>query len=250
MDASETSFYTAVLIASIVLLLIVGYFIVTIIRQQKRNKELYKSKILAEISTLEKERRRIAADLHDEIGPVLSSVKLRMNCLQIASDEDKEELERINQHVDDIIKRMRDISNDLMPSVLERKGLIAAMNEFIENISKPDKLKIYLHDGNIPALANEKAIHLYRMFQEIIHNTVKYSEASELNIKITIKNKMLVLSSKDDGVGFDYINALKEGSGFGLRNLLSRTEVLNGEMFVDTKPGKGTEYIFEIPVNL
>ncbi len=250
MDASETSFYTAVLIASIVLLLIVGYFIVTIIRQQKRNKELYKSKILAEISTLEKERGRIAADLHDEIGPVLSSVKLRMNCLQIASDEDKEELERINQHVDDIIKRMRDISNDLMPSVLERKGLIAAMNEFIENISKPDKLKIYLHDGNIPALANEKAIHLYRMFQEIIHNTVKYSEASELNIKIIIKNKTLVLSSKDDGVGFDYINALKEGSGFGLRNLLSRTEVLNGEMFVDTKPGKGTEYIFEIPVNL
>jgi len=146
MDASETSFYTAVLIASIVLLLIVGYFIVTIIRQQKRNKELYKSKILAEIATLEKERRRIAADLHDELGPVLSSVKLRMNCLDIESEEDKEELEKINRHVDDIIKRMRDISNDLMPSVLARKGLVAAMEEFIENISKPDKLKIYFYD--------------------------------------------------------------------------------------------------------
>ncbi len=248
MDASETSLYFVVLIASSVLLIVVGYFVVTIIRQQKRNKELYKSKILAEISTLEKERKRIAADLHDELGPVLSSVKLRMNCLDINSDEDKEELEKLNQHVDDIIKRMREISNDLMPSVLLRKGLVAAMKEFIENISKPDTLKIHFIDEDIPNLENEKAIHIYRMFQEIVHNTVKYSKASELSIKVTRKDKVLVLSSMDDGIGFDHTDTLKEGSGFGLRNLLSRTEVLNGEMFLDTKPGRGTAYIFEIPM--
>jgi len=249
MDAQQTSLFAIVLIGSIVLFIIVGFFIVMIIRQQIKNKNLYKSKVLAEISTMEKERSRIAADLHDELGPILSSVKLRMNCLDIESAADQAEMEKINRHIDDIIKRMREISNDLMPSVLTRKGLVAAMQEFVDNIRKPGKLQIYFHGENIPAPRAEKAIHLYRMFQEIIHNTIKYSQASELSIKIGIQGGLLILSGKDNGVGFDYRNALKESSGFGLRNLLSRTEILNGEMFIDAKPGKGTEYIFEIPLN-
>jgi signal transduction histidine kinase len=100
------------------------YFIVTIVRHQRRNIRLYKSKILAEITTLEKERARIASDLHDELGPILSAVKFKINSLDIHNDEDQNLLDKSNKNIDEIIRRMREISNDLLPkdSLLQLKN--------------------------------------------------------------------------------------------------------------------------------
>jgi len=248
MDAKETTLFTAIMITGIIIGTILVYFIISIIRHQRRNQALYKSKILAEITTLEKERSRMAADLHDELGPILSSVKLKTNCLDITAEEDKQQLKKINAHIDDIIKRMREISNDLMPSALLRKGLVAAVHEYISNISKPGNLDIDFYNEDVPALPQQKTIHLYRILQEIIHNTIKHSKATKLLIELKTKNNKLIVLSRDNGTGFDHVNTIKENSGLGLRNLLSRTEILNGEMFIDSKKGKGTEYIFEIPV--
>ncbi len=142
MDAHQTSLFTAVLITCIVLGVVITYFTVTIIRHQRRNIELYKSKILAEITTLEKERTRIAHDLHDELGPILSSVKLKINNIEVSSKEDAEELEYANKHIDNLIQQMRNISNDLLPTTLQRKGLVAAMNESTDAVSKPFALRI------------------------------------------------------------------------------------------------------------
>ena len=88
MDAKETSFYTAVLIVSIILGIIIGYFIVSIIRQQRRNIALYRQSVLAEITAMEKERARIAADLHDELGPMLSAIKLKINSFELSDSDD------------------------------------------------------------------------------------------------------------------------------------------------------------------
>jgi signal transduction histidine kinase len=114
MDAHETSIFSAVLITSIVLGVVLMYFIVTIVRHQRRNIRLYKSKILAEITTLEKERARIASDLHDELGPILSAVKFKINSLDIHNDEDQNLLDKSNKNIDEIIRRMR----DLLPNTL------------------------------------------------------------------------------------------------------------------------------------
>lgn len=249
MDASQTTIYTAVLITGIIIGTIIIYFIVTIIRHQRRNNDLYKSKILAEITTLEKERARIASDLHDELGPILSSVKFRINSLDVNSEEDLEQLGKANQHIDEMIRQMREISNDLMPNTLIRKGLIMAMKEAINNMSKTTGLRINFNHENIPDLARDKSINLYRMLLEIIHNVIKHSKATQLNIEIKTKNQTLIVLTEDNGSGFDYTSAVQEKSGLGLRSLLSRTDIMGGEMFIESKPDKGTRYIFEIPLN-
>src|SRR5215208_2444571 len=105
MDGKETSIYTAVLIVSIVLGIVITYFIVSIIRQHRRSLKLYKQNIQMEITTLEKERTRMAADLHDEVGPILSAVKLRLNSLDIHNEVDAQEVETTNQQIDKLLRR-------------------------------------------------------------------------------------------------------------------------------------------------
>ena len=248
MDARETSIFSAVLITSIVLGVVLIYFIITIVRHQRRNLRLYKSKILAEITTLEKERARIASDLHDELGPILSAVKFKINSLDIHNDEDQKVLDKSNKHIDEIIRRMREISNDLLPNTLLRKGLIAAIEESIDNFNKDKRIKIIFVHHDMPDILKEKAINIYRIIQEIIHNTVKHAHASELKIELKSTKQNLVILTEDNGKGFDYARQSIENKGLGLRNLLSRTEVLGGDMYIDSKYDKGTKYTFELPL--
>ena len=248
MDAQETSIFSAVLITSIVLAVVLIYFIITIVRHQRRNQQLYKLKILAEITTLENERARIAADLHDELGPILSAVKFKINSLDIHSEDDQVILDKSNKNIDDIIRRMREISNDLLPNTLLRKGLIASLEESIDNLKKTNTLDIIFIHQEIPDLAKDKAINIYRIIQEIIHNTIKHANATALKIEITINKRNLIILTEDNGKGFDYIQQSKENAGLGLRNLLSRTDVLGGNMYIESRNAKGTKYTFEIPI--
>src|SRR5690348_10038568 len=172
MDAKEASFYTGVLIVCGVVGVIIIYFIVSIIRQQRRSVRLYKQSLLTEITTLEKERSRMASDLHDEVGPILAAVKLRINSFDIHNKTDQEEVEKTNEQIDNLLKRMREISFDLMPTALTRKGLTAALSEFIEYCSKSSILQINFQFTDIQ-LTQPQAINLYRIIQELIHNTIK-----------------------------------------------------------------------------
>ena len=248
MDAHEATIYSAILITGVIIGIIIIYFITSIILQQRRNIALYKSKIVAEIATLEKERTRIASDLHDELGPILSSIKFKINSIDITNEEDRFQLEKASSHIDDIISRMREISNDLMPTTLLRKGPVCALEEFINQLIKSDRLKIEFAYSLIPEIPHEKAIHLFRITQEIIHNTVKHARANKLKIELKYENNNLVMLTEDNGAGFDYSTASKENYGLGLRNLLSRTELLDGNMFVDSRQGRGTKFTIEIPL--
>jgi len=246
MDEKEARFYTAILIVCAVVGVIITYFIVSIIRQQRRTVRLYKQSLLTEITTLEKERSRMASDLHDEVGPLLSAIKLRIGSLDIHGEEDEEEVRKTETQLDTLIKRMREISFDLMPTSLTRKGLAAALNEFIEYCSKSNVLKISFKYVDIQ-LTQAQSINLYRIVQEIIHNTIKHAEALELLIELKKEKNKIVLATKDNGKGFDYEEKSGEAKGLGLQNLLRRTEIIGGKMFFESKKGKGTTYIFEIP---
>jgi len=247
MDAQETSFYTAILIVSVVVGVIIIFFITSIIRQQRRTVRLYKQSLLTEITTLEKERSRMAADLHDEVGPLLSAIKLRVGSLDIHGEEDEEEVRKTEVQIDNLIKRMREISFDLMPTSLTRKGFAPALSEFIEYCSKSSLLKINFRFTDI-RLTQPQAINLYRIVQEIIHNTMKHAEAAELQIELRQESDKIILATKDDGKGFNYDEKSNEAKGLGLQNLLRRTEIIDGKMFFESKKGKGTTYIFEIPI--
>ena len=247
MDAQETQVFIFLLIAIAVIATIITYFFFSMVRQQKINLELKQKNMVSELNSIEKERARIAADLHDELSPILSAIKLKVSTFELSEEEDKRQQQKTNEHLNDVLKRMREISFDLMPVTLQRKGLSAALQELVSYTSNRNQLRIELTTP--PIHLNETvSIHLYRIVQEIIHNTIKHADASLLQIQLIKKEKDLTLTSKDNGKGFRYEERLKQAGGFGLRNLLSRTDVLGGELFIESKEGKGTIYTIEIPL--
>ncbi|HEY8690432.1 MAG TPA: ATP-binding protein [Chitinophagaceae bacterium] len=245
MDAQETGVYTAAIITAVVVGGIIIYFIISIIRQQRRNLDLHKHNILAEMSAIEKDRTRIAYDLHDELGPVLSSIKLMINIFDLTDPDDKLHIEKINDSIDRALTRIREISYNLMPAVLISAGLITALKEYVNNINSPG-LKINLDSPDTLTLSESKSINIFRIVQEITHNTIKHARANRLDIDfIQEKNKLIVIL-KDNGIGFEQKEIVNKG-GLGLKSLQSRAQLMNGRMFFESKKGSGTEFIFEIP---
>ncbi len=248
MDPQEKLLFNAIVITAAVIGTIILFFIISIIRQQRRNLELHRLNILAEITTLEKERTRIAADLHDELGPLLSAIKFKINSVDTADEDDQYQLNRASGHLDDLITRLREISANLMPNTLIRKGLVAALHQFVDNVAR-SSLQIQLNYGQLPDINQEKSINIYRIVQEITHNTIKHARATHLVIDLSLKGNTLILKTEDNGVGFDYSNKARESAGLGLRNLKSRAEIMGGTFAVESRPGRGTSYQFEIPIN-
>jgi len=249
MDAHQTSVYAVVIISSVILGAIILFFIVSIIHHQRRTHALYKLSIEAEITTLEKERSRMAADLHDELGPVLSAIKYKVGSLDTSSADDEETVEGVNQYIDTLVRRMREISNDLMPNILIHKGVVFALDDFIDCMSKPGSLQILFGHQDIPELTEFQSIHIYRIVLEIIHNTVKHAQATELKIEFKRINGSLLLQSIDNGQGFDYNIASRKIKRLGLRNIAARAEMLGASLLIETSPGKGAAFIIKIPYN-
>lgn len=248
MDTPEAKLYDALLIVVGVVGTILIYFIITIIRYQRRSLRLHKEKIQAEIDTLENERKRIASDLHDELGPLLSAVKLQINSLDASNEEDQEVINKSSLHIDSIITKLREISNNLMPNTLIRKGLQKAITEFSEHAQQASGLQVKFVCEQPLTLNQHKEINIYRIIQEILHNTIKHAGASILIIKMVIEENRLLLMTADNGKGFDYFSKLRDNPGLGLRNLQSRAEVMGAELTCQSEPGKGTMYTFEIPI--
>lgn len=249
MDTKEKELYSAIIIAVVVLTAILVFFIISIIRQQRRYHIINRQKINAEITTLENERKRIAADLHDEVGPLLSAVKLQINHLELPEDKQTADLiQKSSNYIDEVIRKMREISNDLLPNILVRKGLPAAIQDYLGKLSSASNLKIdfqFVADSRIEQTIE---VNMYRIVQEIVHNAVKHARAANLVIRLQMKDNQLRLSTEDDGIGFNMNDVANTKNGLGLLNLQSRTEVMNGEFSFESQTGKGTKYLFEIPL--
>ncbi len=248
MDTQETTVFTAIIISSAVIGLIIVYFIISIVRQQRRIVEFYRQNMLSEINTLEKERTRIATDLHDELGPVLSTIKFKIDSVQSVDAEETRQLEKASNQVDSLVSRLREIAADLMPGSLLRQGLVPAVEEFVSEVSASSSLNVDFSHSTLSPLPQEANINLYRIIKEVTHNTLKHADASRLTISILHGRNDLQLKCVDNGAGFIYEKALTSGNGIGLRNLKNRAEVMGGSMQVESKAGVGTAYLFIIPL--
>jgi len=249
MDTQEARILTAVIIAGVVLGIIIIYFMISMVRQQKRNLQLQQANILAEISAMEKERARIANDLHDDVGPILSVIKFQIDGVTCVDEADTRDLEHAVQQIDGLIGRMREISNNLMPSVLLRKGLVPAIQEYINKIGTTTGMDTHFSHDLPGTISQEQQINLYRIMQEVVHNAVKHSGAKRLEVSLKEKSGTIELLVKDNGRGFDYGIMKHESAGFGLRSLRNRTELMGGQMIVETKKHIGSAFLFEIPVS-
>ena len=244
----ETKILNITLYVSLIIAIIIIYFFVSIIRYHRRYMKLQREKIFAEITIRENERKRIAGDLHDSLGPLLSAVKLNIGNVEVRDPGDQQVLEKTGTYLDEIIGSLRRISYDLLPGTLERKGLLEAIREFIGQVKNKQSVNIQLYVVKEISVSKEKEIHIFRMVQEIVHNTIKHAQAHNLQIGFSEEGGYLLCLTKDDGKGFDKEKVMSGSHGLGLRSLESRCEILNGILTLDSMPGAGTNYFIKIPL--
>lgn len=228
--------------------IIVVYFFTSIIRFHRRYMRMQRKKIFAEIVIRENERKRIAGDLYDSLGPLLSAVKLNISSVDIESSADRMVLEKTGGYLDEIIGTLRRISHDLLPNTLERRGLPEAIRELINQVGTKTTVDIQLYVVKEIRVPKDKEIHIFRMIQEIVQNAIKHADADNLQIGLSEEDGHLLCLIKDDGKGFDKEKILAGSAGLGLRSLESRCEILNGVLTLESMPGAGTTYFIKIPV--
>jgi signal transduction histidine kinase len=239
-------FYTTVFISLLIAIIII-FFVVSIILYHRRYIQLQRERIVAEITILENERKRMAADLHDSMGPLLSTIKLNIHSINVTDEPDKRIIEKSGKYIDDVIKGLRQISHNLLPATLERKGLTEALHEFIRQISDQQLLDIHFRTAGNINIAPEKEIHVFRIIQEITHNTLKHAQATQLQIVLSRENDFFLVLIKENGIGFDVKKVKAESTGLGMKSLAIRTDILNGSISIDSVPGQGTNYFIKIP---
>lgn len=249
MDSNETKIYTALLMIAFALAVIVLFFIITLLKHQRKAVGAYKEKVQIEINILEEERKRIARDLHDEIGPLLSIAQMKLSIVKSTDHEDQQILSSVTKNINTSIQQIREITYDLLPTGIEREGLIATLGKLKNHFTDLNRIQIdfYLPDIFLK-IEPSKEIHVYRAIREIIHNCIKHAQATYLTLSIEQKTQKIFITVKDNGKGFDFNDTIKNSNGQGLRSIASRVDLLNGELFLDTAPGKGTIYSIEIPI--
>ncbi|MBY0480758.1 MAG: sensor histidine kinase [Chitinophagaceae bacterium] len=199
----------------------------------------------------ENERKRIATDLHDGIGQMMSAAKLNLSALEdqlvFSGIEQKNHYENIISMVDDSCKEIRSISHSMMPIALIKSGLAQAVKQFLNNLNGlPIKINFYT-EGLTERVDSKIEIILFRIIQEIVNNTIKHAEASRLDISLTKEIHSINLIIEDNGKGFD-ITLAKNKEGIGLKNIESRVNFLKGTIEWDSKIGEGTVTAIYIPL--
>jgi two-component system NarL family sensor kinase len=202
----------------------------------EQDKLRFKSIIEAE----EKERSRIAQELHDGLGQMLSTARLNVAGLEESViDEDKPYLEKSLRIIDDACVEVRNISHNMMPNALIRLGLISAISELVNNVNSSRGLKIDFKTNVNESLGKSLDITIYRIVQEILNNMIKHAKADHINMEINRDGKNLIINIKDNGIGFD-TGDLNESKGLGWKNIFSRVSLLNGTIELNSKPKEGT----------
>ncbi len=229
-----------------IILLFSLIFIKRIFNIQKRIDDLRKeneSRVLsAIIKTEESERQHFAKELHDSLGPLLSSVKLALSALakEAGSTGNREVLDNTENLIDESISTLKEISNNLSPHILNNFGLLKAVKSFIDKLQIQDRPKIIV-SSNIEnkRFAKNIEVVLYRVICELITNTLKHASAGQINIDLFVEPELLTLEYYDDGIGFDLERMEEENRGMGYSNIISRIKSINGNFQVITEPDEG-----------
>jgi PAS domain S-box-containing protein len=209
----------------------------------------------ARVKAQEEERRRIAREIHDSLGQMLTAIKFNVEILEDATnlqaDEDRRRITEIKSLLDNAMAEAREISYNLMPSVLVDFGLVPAIQFLGEQFSKKSHLKVHVHVSGVESRLDPSIeVGLYRIAQEALTNITKHADATTVNIQLLGDSKSIRLIVEDDGKGF-MINRLEprkdQRHGMGLVSMKERAASFNGLFMLDSRPGKGTEIIVEIP---
>ena len=248
MDAEETRVYHALLIAGFIFFLVFIAFVVTIFNYQKRSVVSYLTKMGANLRVVETEKKRMAADVHDEIGSRLSAIKTLID--RILSDKKIDNVlsDKVQSMFRNLSVSVRQASNSMVPYALQNEGLELALRELILMLFSDSSVQAFLeYKIGDTLLSEESALHIYRIIQELLTNILKHAKAVTVRISLQQQTQIILLVS-DNGIGFNEKFVKRSATGVGLRNVSARVKILKGIMYLHTTPGKGTDYRIELPL--
>ncbi len=218
--------------------------------QQELNRqqnELFNAISLAQ----EQERKRIAQDIHDSLGSVLSAAKLKMAEVKDGKPELGKDLLFVSAIglLDEASAELRNISHNIMPATLSKLGLVPALKNLSEKISSHRGLQVsFVAHAFENRLDEQTEISIYRIILELINNVVKHAEATRATVQLIRYPDYINITVEDNGKGFDKSRVVEEKAGIGLGSVAARVEYLKGKMDIDSMTGKGTTVMVDIPV--
>lgn len=196
------------------------------------------------LTTAEEERKRISRKLHDEVGQDLTAVKLNLNLMEKRAG--KKNLEEAQTLVNEVLKKIRDLSHRLRPSVLDNLGLAQALNWLVSGFEETTGIKVELDNQLEGEIGGGKEVLVYRIVQEALDNVRKHAQAAVVDIKIYVANQSIKLVISDDGRGFNPQKVLKN-AGLGLASIKEQVKTSGGDFRLHSKQGRGTKIEVAIP---
>jgi two-component system, NarL family, sensor kinase len=248
----KSRMFSYILLGSLLTLLLIGFLSYRTYKQkqllqQQQIKQLQSEKLLLATESIlkgqEDERSRLAQDLHDGLGGMLSGVKLTLSAMKgniILSEQNGRLFTKAFEQLDSSIGEMRRVAHNMMPEALVKLGLQQALQDYCDGINEIKKINIKCEfHGLQNRLDNTTEIIIYRIVQELLNNIIKHANAHNVLVQAIKKDTELNITVEDDGDGFDN-NKMLGGKGAGLKNIQSRIDYLKGELDIKSTPGKGT----------
>lgn len=219
-----------------------------LLRHQEDLRSLTDELVLAE----ERERRRIAVGLHDDVGQSLAVAKMRLGALQetLTGVTEQREIEAVRQFLGESIQRTRSLTFELASPVLHEAGLVPALASLVEQTENQHSFSIdFIDDGTAKTISGNAAILTYQAVRELLHNIVKHAKATHVTLTSSRMDEHVVVSVRDNGCGFEWPlgSARSAAAGFGLFNVRERLERLGGKVEIESTPGVGTRVSLQVP---
>lgn len=246
--AERRNFFLALALGGVGLLVLGGMLLFQY--QRRRSRAAKDAAVIAErelglknmVQRTDMERKRIAAELHDGVGQLLTSLKYRIQTSASGDDRSTEVLALANE----ASREVRDIAHRMMPRALEETGLVPAMADMLKrSLSIPGLSHQFEHHGMEQRLTPEQETGIYRIAQELVNNTLKHARANHVDVQLLRNGNVVVLILEDDGVGLDP-SAI--GNGLGLRNLQDRARILQGSIDLSPRKPSGTVATLRVPL--
>ena len=235
----------------IILIILCIAFVLSLFYIRLRRKEFIKQKLIeAVIETEETERKRIASDLHDGLGPLLSAAKLYFQAyIDVKDNDGKSDIEsKLKDIIENAISDTSRISHNISPHILENYGLIVALENFISDININKNIHFDVSFEKLERFDLKEELTIYRTISELINNTIKHAQATLIIIKIFLAaDGMLNLIYEDNGIGFSFEEKINIKNGIGLKNLENRIHYFKGNVVFESQPNNGTKATIKIP---
>ncbi len=249
----QVVFFILLAFISMFLILILFFYFsrkkVVQVEIEKKNLELQHQKELLNsvLITQEEERKRIAQDLHDDISSKLNVVSLNSQLLKTPNLNESEQLEITNNIIEltqKALEESRRIAHDLLPPVLEKFGLHAGIEELVEEFNSTKSVKVvYENHINFEFYPIDKHLHIFRILQELLNNSIRHGKATEISIQFTTFGVQKTCTYIDNGIGFNS-STFDQSKGLGMKNIESRINFLKGNFSFDSRPNEGVKMVF------